>query len=60
MKRLIPLLSLFLVLAGMRTWPFRYLPLESMLGLTYTAPLPDPESTSPPQPESRMKINAMI
>ncbi len=54
------LIAFFLVLTGMRTWPFRYRPLESMLGLTYTAPFPDPESTSPPQPESRMKINAMI
>jgi hypothetical protein len=31
-----------------------------MLGFTYTAFLPDPESTSPPQADNRMKIIAMM
>ena len=30
-----------------------------MLGFTYTAFLPDPESTSPPQADNRIKIMAM-
>ena len=37
-----------------------HLPRESMLGFTYTAFLTDPESTSPPQADNRMKIIAMM